>query len=192
MMSEAILAQTAQQAAVPAAKGKVRVARNKGVEVPEHCLIDHEGRPTADPSALYADPPGSLLPLGGAVTGHKGGGLWLVCDLLAGALGGGGCSRAPAPGERFGSSMLSIVIAPECVADAGGFGVEVRRYLDFVKSSRPRTPGGEVLLPGEPERRSKAERLRDGIPLDPTTWQQILAAGEALGLERGRLEAMAA
>jgi hydroxycarboxylate dehydrogenase B len=174
------------------AEGKVRIARNKGVPLPEGCLIDAEGRPTTDPGALYADPPGSLLPFGGAVSGHKGGGLWLLCDLLAGALTGGGCSRPPGAEARFSSNMLSIVIAPRSFGDPRGFAAEVERYLDFVKSSRPRQPGGEVLLPGEPERRHKAERLESGIPLDPTTWEQVLAGAASVGVDRARLEARTA
>jgi hydroxycarboxylate dehydrogenase B len=164
------------------AEGKVRVARNKGVEVPPECLLDADGRPTTDPRALYADPPGNLLPFGGAVTGHKGGGLWLLTDLLAGSLTSGGCSRPPEPGLPVGSNLLSIVIAPELVADGELFAPEVRRYLEFVKSARPRMAGGEVLTPGEPEQRARAERLANGIPIDPATWEQIMAAAEQVGV----------
>jgi uncharacterized oxidoreductase len=174
------------------AEGKVRVARNKGVQIPPDCLLDADGQPTTDPNKLYTDPPGNLVPFGGATSGHKGGALWLMCDLLAGGLTGGGCSRPPEGAARFSSSMLSIVIAPDAYADAGEIGAEIRRHVDFVKSARPRTPGGEVLLPGEPERRARAERLVGGIPIDPTTWDHIMAAGEQVGLERARLQAMAA
>jgi uncharacterized oxidoreductase len=173
------------------AEGKVRVARNKGVPIPPDCLLDADGRPTTDPDALYAEPPGNLVPFGGAVTGHKGGALWLMVDLLAGAFTGGGCSRLPEGEPRFASNMLSIVIAPEAYADAG-LAAEIRRFLGFVKSSRPRAPGSEVLLPGEPERRARAARLKDGVPIDPTTWEQILAAAERQGLGRAELEALAA
>ena len=85
-----------------------------------------------------------------------------------------------------------IVIAPEAYADAGEIGAEMRRYVEFVKSSRPRAPGDEVLLPGEPERRTRAERLASGIPVDATTWDQIIASGVQVGLERADLEAIAA
>ncbi|HEX3209200.1 MAG TPA: malate/lactate/ureidoglycolate dehydrogenase [Geminicoccaceae bacterium] len=173
------------------AEGKVRVARNKGVSIPPDCLLDADGRPTTDPNALYAEPPGNLVPFGGAVTGHKGGALWLMVDLLAGAFTGGGCSRLPEGEPRFASNMLSIVIAPEAYAEAG-LAAEIRRFLGFVKSSRPRAPGSEVLLPGEPERRARAARLKDGVPIDPTTWEQILAAAERQGLGRAELEALAA
>jgi hydroxycarboxylate dehydrogenase B len=173
------------------AEGKVRVARNKGVAIPPDCLLDAEGRASTDPNDLYTDPPGTLLPFGGATGGHKGGALWLLVDLLAGGLTGGGCSRPPEGAARFSSSMLSIVIAPQAYTDAGALGAEIRRYVDFVKSARPRAPGGEVLLPGEPERRARAERLASGIPIDPTTWEHIIASGAQVGLERADLEAMA-
>ena len=57
------------------------------------------------------------MPFGGATSGHKGGALWLLVDLLAGGLTGGGCSRPPEGTGRFSSGMLSIVIAPEAYAD---------------------------------------------------------------------------
>ena len=144
------------------AEGKVRVARNKGVAIPPDCLVDAEGNPTTDPNHLYTDPPGSLLPFGGAVSGHKGGALWLMCELLAGGITGGGCSKPLEDKSRFSSGMLSIVIAPQAYGDAGAIGAEIERYLGFVKSSRPREPGGEVLLPGEPERarQGRAQRGR--------------------------------
>ncbi len=173
------------------AEGKVRVARNKGTPVPPDCLLDAAGQPTTDPNALYAEPPGNLVPFGGAVTGHKGGALWLMVDLLAGAFTGGGCSRLPEGEPRFSSNMLSIVIAPEVYAGAG-LAAEVRRYLEFVKSSRPRAANGEVLLPGEPERRARAERLANGVPIDPITWEHILGAAERQGLGRAEIEALAA
>jgi uncharacterized oxidoreductase len=174
------------------AEGKVRGARNKGVEIPPDCLVDADGRPTTDPNQLYADPPGHLLPFGGATSGHKGGALWLMCDLLAGGLSGGVCSRPPEGAARFSSSMLSIAIAPEAYGDAGEIGAEIRRHVDFVKTARPRAPGAEVLLPGEPERGVRAERLANGITVDPTTWDHIMAAGQQVGLDRDRLQTMAA
>src|SRR5205085_10858952 len=64
------------------AEGKIRVALNKGVPVPENCIIDAQGRPTTDPRVFYADPPGAIL----GIAGHKGYGLAVLCEVLAGAL----------------------------------------------------------------------------------------------------------
>src|SRR5437763_6502573 len=71
------------------AEGKIRVARNRGVPVPEGCLLDSQGRPTTDPEVFYADPPGAIL----SIAGHKGYGLAVLCDVLAGALTGGGSTH---------------------------------------------------------------------------------------------------
>lgn len=174
------------------AEGKVRVARNKGAQVPADCLLDAEGAPTTDPNDLYDDPRGALLPFGGAVTGHKGGGLWLMADLLAGGLSAGGCSRMPDTPPRLCSNMLSIVIDPSTFADQPAFAAEIQRYVDFVRSARPRDPRAPVMLPGEPERKVGAERTASGIDVDPETWAQITAAGGSVGVEAARLEAMIA
>jgi uncharacterized oxidoreductase len=66
------------------AEGKIRVALNKGVSVPEDCIIDAQGMPTTDPRVFYGDPPGAILP----IAGHKGSGLAVLCEILAGALTG--------------------------------------------------------------------------------------------------------
>jgi len=170
------------------AEGKVRVARNKGVQIPPECLLDAKGQPTTDPAQLYTDPPGNLLPFGGAVSGHKGGALWLMVDLLAGAFTGGGCSRPAEGAPRFTSNMLSIVIAPEVYTGASELAAEIRRYLAFVKSSRPRTEGGAVMLPGEPERRTRARRLAEGIPLDANTIKQLSEAARRVGVPDAEIE----
>jgi uncharacterized oxidoreductase len=77
--------------------------------------------------------------------------------------------------------MLSIYIAPGSFG-AAHFERAAREYVDYVKASRPATPGGEVLVPGEPEARTRAIRLRDGVPLQATTWEAICATARSLGL----------
>ena len=67
------------------AAGKARVAYNKGVPVPDDCLIDAEGRPTNDPTGFIRDRTGAMLPFGR----HKGSGLAVMCEIMAGAIGGG-------------------------------------------------------------------------------------------------------
>ncbi len=179
------------------AEGKVRVARNKGTFLPPDCLLTAAGEPTTRPQELYTDPRGALLPFGGAITGHKGGGLWMMADLLAGSLSMGGCSRPPDDPPRLCSNMLSIVVAPAVFADkggadGGGFAGEVKRYVDFVRGARPRDPKTPVMLPGEPERKARAERSANGINVDPETWAQILAAGASVGVDAGALDDMIA
>src|SRR5437660_6533476 len=125
------------------AEGKIRVALNKGVPVPENCLIDARGRPTTDPRVFYADPPGSIL----SIAGHKGYGLAVLCEVLAGALTGGGCSN-PANADRLANGMLSIYLDPSRFQSDAAFTAEVNRLIAWGKSSAQASPGGEILMPG--------------------------------------------
>lgn len=163
------------------AEGKVFVANNKGVEVPEGSLIDNQGQPTRDPAALYADPPGAITAFGL----HKGSGLCFMIDLLAGALSGGGCT---APGvTRLANNMLSVYIDPSSFADQAYLADETERFMQWVKGSPPATPGGKVLLPGDPERATAAARRADGVPLDDTTWNSIIEAAQMVGLNQSEI-----
>lgn len=159
------------------AEGKIRVALNKGVPVPEGCLLDAQGQPTTDPRVFYADPPGAIL----SIAGHKGYGLAVLCEVLAGALTGGGCSN-PVHADRVVNGMLSIILDPAFFQSDPAFAAEIRRFIAWVKSSEKASPTGEILMPGEIEERTKAQRLRDGIDIDETTWAQILKTADSLGL----------
>jgi len=158
------------------AEGKIRVALNKGELLPDGCVIDGKGNPTNDPRVFYGDP-GAILPFGG----HKGYGLTIIAEVLAGALTGGGCTN-PQNAGRLHNGMLSIYLDPYRFQAEDAFQQELRRFIDFVKSSAPATPGGEILLPGDPERRTKQRRLAEGIDLDDTTWSQIQETCRALGV----------
>ena len=161
------------------AAGKVRVAQNKGELVPEGCLIDAQGQPTRDPAALFADPPGALLTVGG----HKGYGLSIFCEVLAGALTGGGSSHPDNPdADRVVNNMLSILIDPERMAGMARVAADLARLEGWVKASPPAKPGGEILFPGEPERRLKARRLAQGLPLDANTLDQVRTAARSVGV----------
>jgi uncharacterized oxidoreductase len=172
------------------AEGKVLVASNGGKPVPEGSLIFPDGRLTTDPVALYgpleggvrdsANGEGALRSFGE----HKGSGLAFMCEILAGVLTGGGTS-GPIPGGRRGqisNGMLSIYLDPGHFG-ARSFAAEAMAYADYVKASRPASPGGEVLVPGEPEARNREKRLRDGIPLQVDTWTSIIATAKSVGLQ---------
>lgn len=175
------------------AEGKVLVAAKGGKPIPPHSLIEPDGRMTNDPATLYGDtgpdvPPDKRENRGAirAMGEHKGSGLALMCELLGGAFTGNG--TAGPPPRPFANGMLSIYIAPDLFDPAGFFPEEMRNYIAFVKSARPAEPGGEVLVPGEPEQRSRAKRLAEGIPLPDDAWASILATARAVGLDDGRIK----
>lgn len=166
------------------AEGKIRVALNKGVPVPEDCIIDSRGQPTTDPRVFYADPPGAIL----SIAGHKGYGLAVLCEVMAGALTGGGCSN-PKNADRVVNGMLSIILEPSYFQKDAAFSGEIERFVAWVKSSERATPAGDILMPGEIEERTKARRMKEGIELDEKTWSQLSMTAEAVGLSRDQVVA---
>ncbi|HMF19377.1 MAG TPA: malate/lactate/ureidoglycolate dehydrogenase [Gemmataceae bacterium] len=159
------------------AEGKLKVAYNKGVPVPDSCIIDPEGKPTNDPKVFYGPPPGAILPFGG----HKGFGLGMIAEVLAGALTGNGCSN-PAKADRLTNGMLTILLDPVVFQSEKDFVAEVNRFIDYVRSSKKVSPEAEILMPGEIEERNRARRRREGIELDEKTWGQIVATAKSLNV----------
>ena len=166
------------------AEGKLMVAVNRDERVPEGWIIDKQGRPTTEPKDFYDG--GALLTVGG----HKGSGLSIVTDLLAGAI-STGKSSDPAD-SVLRNNMLSIYIAPAVYAAAGTVEREVARFVAWVKASPPVRPEAPVLLPGEIERKTRAERTAHGIPLDDKTYADLLAAAAAAGIATDKATAMIA
>jgi uncharacterized oxidoreductase len=170
------------------AEGKVMVARAGGAPLPPDVLVDADGSYGNNPRTLYGDAPDASHRDARAGTGairamgeHKGSALALACELLAGALTGNGCAG---PAERtIANGMLSFYIDPEGLGVAGSMAAEARGYLDWVAGSRPVAQGGEVLLPGEPERRKRAARLRDGVPMSEDGWASIRETARDAGLK---------
>jgi uncharacterized oxidoreductase len=167
------------------AMGKVRVAKNKGETLDDGVLLDADGTPSNDPNVMYSQPFGAVLPFGG----HKGGGLALMTELLAGALTGGQAIRPETmPEEDFiYNNMLSVIIDPEKLVENDFMREEIDATLKWVKSSRPIDPDKPVLAPGEPEQLMKAAREAEGVPVDDQTWEEILAAGDSVGFGRNRV-----
>ena len=164
------------------AVGKVRVAHNKGEKMMPDALIDSEGNPTTDPGVMYSEPKGALRSMGL----HKGYGLAVVCEALAGAFTGGGMFGSDGvPQGRIINNMLAVLIDPDAFGERAAFDAEVKEFTAWVKASPPASGVDEVMVPGEPERKAKIVRLANGVPIDDTTFEDLLAAGETVGLDRG-------
>ncbi|MBV8567484.1 MAG: malate/lactate/ureidoglycolate dehydrogenase [Methylobacteriaceae bacterium] len=177
------------------AEGKCLVASQGGKPLPADALIGPDGRVGNDPRLIYGDAPTTGARSAQAGPGairafgeHKGSGLALMCELLGGSLTGTG---ATGPERRFANGMFSIYIDPARVDPDGFFPADVARYIAYVKSAKPSIDGGEVLVPGEPERRTRGERLAKGIPLAPDTWRAIADVARRLGVEEERIAAAA-
>jgi uncharacterized oxidoreductase len=162
------------------AEGKVRLALNQGKQVPPGWIIDSEGNSTTRPEDFKGDPPGAILPLGGAV-GHKGYGMSIMVELLGGALSGQGC----AAGEKamISNGVLINVYHIDHFVDMEYFLDEVEDLITHVKSSRLAEGFDEILVPGEPEYRTAERRKSEGIEVDETTWKSVCEIGREVGVD---------
>lgn len=158
-------------------EGKVRVARHRGEQLPPDCIIDAEGNPTTDPAAFYGPPFGAILPLGGLM-GHKGYALLMMTEVLGGILSGAGASGEPTPTK--GNGLFIQVIDIKAFTPLDMFQERVRNLGGHVKTSRRRPGVEEILLPGEPEYRTAQRRLREGIMVEASIWDELQARASEL------------
>lgn len=170
------------------ALGKVRVAKNKGEQVAPGTLIDAAGQATTDPNVMFAAKPGAVVTFGE----HKGYGLALFAELFGAAL-VGGLTIAPHHDRTHGivNNMFMIVLDPARLVAMAQLKAEIDAIVAHFKGSPPADPKLPVLVPGEPERLSKAERSAKGIPIDPTTWSELKGGADNAGLGAAAFEALA-
>jgi uncharacterized oxidoreductase len=156
------------------AQGKIQVALDEGHLLPEGWLLDREGHPTRDPHQQSQG--GVMLPFGG----HKGYALSVIVELLAGGLSGAGPALLPDYERVQGVVIVALRVETFCPLErfqqmAIAFGKEL-------KATRRAPDCDAILLPGEPEWRSKAARERDGIPLPARTWERLAETAAQFGL----------
>ncbi len=162
------------------ALGKVRVAMQSEKEMAPGTLIDARGYPTTDPHVMFeadvAGKLGAILPFGE----HKGYGMALMCEILAGALTGGETLHQVAEYKGIYNNMLSIIIDPARLGGSG-FHEQMEAFLAWVRQS-PAAPGFDrVRISGEPELEMRARRAA-GVPIDVNTWADMLAAARKVGM----------
>ena len=155
-------------------EGKVRVARDKGAALPPGVAIDKDGNPTTDPNAVYAG--GALLP----AAGHKGYALGFMVEVLAMAL--SGAFEPEMISERGASSgSFFLAIDPAVFGPFEHYAQAVERIAERMKSTPPAPGFEEVLLPGEPEHRTRAARAA-AVALPSATWNAIAEDARVLGV----------
>lgn len=159
------------------AEGKLKVKFNRGEACPPGIMLNGLGEPSTDPREYYADPPGSLLTTGD----HKGYGLSLAIEVLAGVLSGTGAAR-PGKSGAVQNGTLMICLDVRRFVPADEFQAEVTRLVEFVRSAPLAAGAKEVLIPGEPEARTERERRANGVPVDDETWRQIGECAAEVGV----------
>ncbi|MGE3912114.1 MAG: Ldh family oxidoreductase [Chloroflexota bacterium] len=155
------------------AEGKLRVARAKGIPVPDGWIVDAEGRPTNDVEQFYTGG-GMLLPFGG----HKGYAMAMAIELLSIAL-----TAADAPPDERGrkNGAFFLAIDPTAIRSLDDFVAEAQAICDRVTGvpAAPGSPG--VLIPGQPEEQNRGQRRAAGIEIAESTWEAIQETARELG-----------
>jgi hydroxycarboxylate dehydrogenase B len=165
------------------AAGKARVAFNKGAPVPDGSLIDANGQPTNDPAGFIRDRTGAMLSFGR----HKGSGLAVMCEIMAGAIGGGQRVDEPTRGGIL-NSMLATVIDLSRLGDPTAIGENIEATKSHIRTSRLAPGFDEILLPGEPERRAARRRAEVGVEVDDATWHDIREVAGTLGITTAEID----
>jgi len=164
--------------------GKVRVASNKGEEMANGCLVDKAGLPTTDPNPMALHREGALSAFGE----HKGSGLGIFVEMLAGALVG---KDTVATMEHLPNgvinNMLSIIIDPEAFDSSDDVARRTMEFYEYIKNKPAAEGTDEVLMPGEPEIRQRQARANRGVPVDDETIKQLLDVGESYSISQDTL-----
>ncbi|MGI4777575.1 MAG: Ldh family oxidoreductase [Janthinobacterium lividum] len=152
----------------------------EGRKLPAQWLVDAQGVPTDDPAVLFANPKGTILPLGGMDSGHKGYGLTLLVEALTGGLAGHG--RADPP-EGWGATVYLQIIDPRAFAGVDAFIQQTGRVSDQCHAARPIDANAPVRTPGEKGIALAGRQRAEGVVLYPTIMPTLAAWATRMGVE---------
>lgn len=148
-----------------------------GQRFPRPWLLDAEGNPTDDPSAIIQG--GTILPAGGLDHGQKGYGWALMTEALTQGLSGFG--RADKAGGMLASVFLQV-IDPEAFAGLDAFTRQTGHTAAACRAAAPRPGVSKVRLPGEKGQAHREEALARGVPLADGIMPALRPYAERLGV----------
>ena len=152
----------------------------EGRRLPAPWVMDGHGQPSDDPGVLFQEPKGTILPLGGVDSGHKGYGLTLLVEALTGGLAGHG--RADAK-EGWGATVFLQIIDPRAFAGLDAFTRQTDAVTERCRASRPARTGQPVRTPGEKGLRGTERQLQEGVDLYPSIMPSLQPWAEKFGVE---------
>ena len=159
--------------------GLVSRLKQQGGKLPGKWLVDATGNASDDPAAMFADPPGAMLPLGGEDLGYKGFALGLLVETLTAALGGHG--RADGV-KAWGASVFLQLIDPAAFGGRERFLRETSWLAEACRTAPVPRGKPPVRLPGERGLALRAQQLREGVALHPDILPALRPWAEKLGI----------
>lgn len=164
-----------------AACGKVRVAALDGQQLTDSWLIDRDGLPTTDPSALDAG--GAMTPSGG----HKGYALAVAIDAFTAAIGGGPLSpqvrrqrREPDACQRVSQTILAVDL--HSLGTSESLPTALDGFVNSLRALRPSQQHDEVMAPGDPELRAAAKHDLEGVDVPRALVDELNRLAGAQGI----------
>ena len=164
-------------AASVVARGQVLQAARDGVAIPEDWALAPDGSPTTDAALALK---GAMRPVGG----HKGIGLAMLVECLAGSLAGSmslsqGSHRDQ--GSAGGISAFLLVVNPDLFIGREAFEASMDEWLQHYL----RSGGPQARYPGQRQAASEMERRVGGIPIPASVLRELAATGDRVGCPFG-------
>jgi LDH2 family malate/lactate/ureidoglycolate dehydrogenase len=151
----------------------------EGRRLPGRWVMDAKGNATDDPAVLFADPPGTILPIGGTEYGHKGFGLALLIEALTQGLGGFGRVEAP---PNWGAAVFVQVLDPEAFGGLPDFVRQTEWLAQAVRNSPPAPDIERVRVPGDGAMARRRAALANGVELYPGIIDRLASWADKLGV----------
>ncbi len=161
------------------ANGLVIRQHKQGGPLPYQWLLDGKGNPSDDPAVLFAEPPGSILPLGGSDLGYKGYALGLLVEALTAALSGHGRSDHP---TKWGASVFLQLLDPQAFGGLEYFIREMDWLAEACRSNQTKQGDPPVRLPGERALGLCTKQIQEGVSLYPTIIPALKPWAEKFGI----------
>jgi LDH2 family malate/lactate/ureidoglycolate dehydrogenase len=174
------------------AAGKVKVHKLNHRPLPTGWVVDGAGRAVTDPEEafryVFERPEGGITPLGGSreAGGHKGYGLAVMVHVLGGILAGASFSplrnRTQKPSDPHNLGHFFLAIDPAAFREAGAFEEDLDQVIDVLHGAKRADPAQPVLVAGDPEVATRAERLQRGVPMPDDLMTQLRDVAKAAGV----------
>ncbi|MFU8817395.1 MAG: Ldh family oxidoreductase [Pseudomonadales bacterium] len=162
------------------AGGQIARAAREGRRLPEACLKTPGGEASDDPAVMAADPPGTVMPIGGLGHGHKGYALTLLTEVLTQGLAGHG--RSDAAGEGEANSVFIEIMDPRAFADWSDYLAEVDYLTRACREAAPDRPEHPVRVPGERAWARRQRGLTQGVELYPSVLEGLQRSATQFGV----------
>jgi len=161
------------------AAGKIELAPDKDIPIPEGWALAADGSPARTPRQFLDG--GALLPFGG----HKGYAIAMLIELLCGGLTEAGLSERPdhVPTHGLGgNAAFAIIIDVSHFTRSEVLREEVDAFFGRVKSVTPASRSAGVVIPGEPELAQRDLHAESGITVADSTWESIVSIAQSHGV----------